>query len=97
MFPSGLVATYGLVRFRPEVEERIDPRHAIVAGTLAVLLVWGGLSLLDLVQVNFVRDLELVVGKLNAAILQGLTVVVVASTISVVTTLTLKKRGGLKP
>jgi hypothetical protein len=82
VFPSGLVASYGASRLFQLDSADLGVWTAIVAGMLSDLFVWGGLYLLKRSGGSVLGDLEMMVGTFGAFVLQGLTVVVVASTLS---------------
>ena len=97
--PSGLVASYGAARLFQLDDEYLGVATAIVAGVLADLLVWTGLYLLQVWDVSLLRGLGVMLSAFAGAILQGLTVVAVSSTLSlgVIWKLMAIRRGKLKP
>jgi hypothetical protein len=99
VFPSGLVASYGAARLFQLEDEYLGVATAIVAGVLADLLVWTGLYLLQVWDVSLLRGLGVMLSAFVGALLQGLTVVAVSSTLSlgIIWKLMAIRRGKLKP
>ena len=82
VFPCALVAGYAFVRILRPHEDCLATGRAILAGALTTLFTWTGLFLLDRYRVDLMGDLVLVLGKMAAAVAQGLTVVIVSTSVS---------------